>query len=650
MRTITSCILILLFLLAITGPVLALTGPINYQGRTYYVVNANELTENTGIKVCEKAGKAYVGFTALTTDICTLVHPSAKVTSGMDGSRTGFYCNGAPQGGICAKQADTCNICPACNLNVDANTVIGDQYREMYVECQESVLNDLQPTTKPTIESVLDDLQPLNPTPTPTFYSLPIITLETPQIQPRGPNEPPSGLWGPPSTPPTPPAFTPTFFTSVYSGVRLTTLSLYWNIADKQAMSRYLGGKWGCDFYQYPLANQKSVDCTKSGDAESYCQNKLGSANARAEYCGSDGPGEGLIVCSESCTAGSAPATCPADPSRNTVRGTNAPVSSCSGTSGGTAGGVSDNMAGNLPGAAPTSGINLNQPTIQPSAAATSGINLNRPTLQPAATTAGSSGSTRTVSVQGATAIEQVTVTGQGLSDIVVTATELDSLPKGTAASPGSAPVYQYVDIIPERYTTISGSVIGFSVPSSWIASHQITSDKVVLGRLDNGAWTILPTTVDREENGRVYYKANSPSLSIYGVFGTSLPPLVCPSACSLGGNTNCVVTMPYGLMPYYSSEGPMSQYRCSGVQELNAQSLCSCDPVPLDTMACPGSCAAGSTVCTITTTQQGSSPCEGKILGDPSINIHCFCVYREGSWQLGSGWNVGLGHNFAND
>src|SRR5512136_1324031 len=109
---------VLVLILFLASPVLAVSGPVIYQGKYYYKVNSADPTEDTGAEVCVKAGTPYVGFTALTTDVCKLFHPSATVTSGVDGSRSGFYCNGPPQTGKCAKETNTCDICPACNLNV----------------------------------------------------------------------------------------------------------------------------------------------------------------------------------------------------------------------------------------------------------------------------------------------------------------------------------------------------------------------------------------------------------------------------------------------------------------------------------------------------------------------------------------------------
>jgi hypothetical protein len=108
---------------------------IKYNGKTYYIVNSVDQTENTGDEVCAKLGKSCIGYTALTLDVCKLAHPNAASKTDTNGSKAGFYCDGAPQGGVCGKEKNTCHICPNCNLNMDCGTEIGGLYRETYVEC-----------------------------------------------------------------------------------------------------------------------------------------------------------------------------------------------------------------------------------------------------------------------------------------------------------------------------------------------------------------------------------------------------------------------------------------------------------------------------------------------------------------------------------
>ncbi len=107
-----------------------------FGGKTYYVVNGNSTTANTGEKVCASIGKTCVGYTGFTNNICKIFHPNAKTLVSVNGSKAGFYCDGAPQKGLaCEKTLNTCQVCPACNVNMDCKTAIGTQFREMYVEC-----------------------------------------------------------------------------------------------------------------------------------------------------------------------------------------------------------------------------------------------------------------------------------------------------------------------------------------------------------------------------------------------------------------------------------------------------------------------------------------------------------------------------------
>ena len=168
-----SFFLIALFIIA-SSFVLALTGPYNYNGKDYYVVTSTDPNLNTGDKVCQAAGKTCVGFTAMTTQVCKYFHPDAAVVSGVDGSKTGFYCNGAPQGGKCARETNTCDICPACNVNGDCGTDISGLYREMYIECSGGQASQTDSETPPSFYSLLNkflsgDFAKINSN-TPSFF------------------------------------------------------------------------------------------------------------------------------------------------------------------------------------------------------------------------------------------------------------------------------------------------------------------------------------------------------------------------------------------------------------------------------------------------------------------------------------------------
>ena len=108
-----------------------------YNKKIYYRVTSTNAAQNTGNKACAVLGKTCVGYTAVnTTAVCSILHPTAKKVTSVNGSKAGFYCDGAPQTGLaCAKFKNTCEVCPACNVNADCGSDISGLFREMYVEC-----------------------------------------------------------------------------------------------------------------------------------------------------------------------------------------------------------------------------------------------------------------------------------------------------------------------------------------------------------------------------------------------------------------------------------------------------------------------------------------------------------------------------------
>jgi len=124
--------------------------------------------------------------------------------------------------------------------------------------------------------------------------------------------------------------------------------------------------------------------------------------------------------------------------------------------------------------------------------------------------------SCQTVNVGGDSAISRVTVTGQDISDIIVTARKLASLPSGV--TPMDTPVYQYIDVIPARYTVISVALVEFDVPLFSIADHHAPVNTVRLCMLNNRTWVCLPTYPSGSKNGRALYRAESPEFSLFAI------------------------------------------------------------------------------------------------------------------------------------
>jgi len=128
-------ILAILTICILCSFVSAVTGPISYNGKQYYVVTSANPSEDTGNEVCAAVGMVCIGYTETSDAVCKLAHPGASSVSSVSGDMSGVYCNGAPQAGVCSAETDTCHTCPACTASVTCSQKIGGLYREMYVEC-----------------------------------------------------------------------------------------------------------------------------------------------------------------------------------------------------------------------------------------------------------------------------------------------------------------------------------------------------------------------------------------------------------------------------------------------------------------------------------------------------------------------------------
>ncbi|MFA4824939.1 MAG: PKD domain-containing protein [Methanoregula sp.] len=125
---------------------------------------------------------------------------------------------------------------------------------------------------------------------------------------------------------------------------------------------------------------------------------------------------------------------------------------------------------------------------------------------------------TTKVNVGGDSAVTQVTITGTGISGAIVTGTVVSG--PGQNTTPPTGNVYQYMDITPARYTTISEAIISFKVPVTWLTEHQLTPQNVIMYHLVEQTWVALPTTLVKVENGVAYYTAASPGFSRFAITG----------------------------------------------------------------------------------------------------------------------------------
>jgi len=118
----------------------------------------------------------------------------------------------------------------------------------------------------------------------------------------------------------------------------------------------------------------------------------------------------------------------------------------------------------------------------------------------------------------GRTPIIRVEITGIGIMDIIVTATEVQG--PGTDIPPPPGILYEYVDISPARFTEITEAKILFVVPQSWLDQHHLTPHEIILYHNTGKTWQPLPTTLDTITNGEAHYTAQSPGFSRFAITG----------------------------------------------------------------------------------------------------------------------------------
>jgi len=120
--------------------------------------------------------------------------------------------------------------------------------------------------------------------------------------------------------------------------------------------------------------------------------------------------------------------------------------------------------------------------------------------------------------VGGNSGVKSVSATGTGVSDLIVTGTTRTSPGTGIPAAPGT--VYQYISLVPSRYTSITTTEIAFTIPTAWLDEHGLAPQDVVLNHYTNGTWVALPTTVGTTADGQVAFTATSPSFSLFAISG----------------------------------------------------------------------------------------------------------------------------------
>jgi PGF-pre-PGF domain-containing protein len=133
--------------------------------------------------------------------------------------------------------------------------------------------------------------------------------------------------------------------------------------------------------------------------------------------------------------------------------------------------------------------------------------------------------STSEVNVGGNSAVAQVAVTGTGINEVIVTGMVVSG--PGQDNAPPAGNVFEYIEITPARYTTITEASISFSVPVAWLEANHITPQNVIMNHQAGKTWNALPTTLVKIENGIAYYTTVSPGFSLFAITGDNTTPAV---------------------------------------------------------------------------------------------------------------------------
>ena|GEM_PF-1527506 len=170
------------------------------------------------------------------------------------------------------------------------------------------------------------------------------------------------------------------------------------------------------------------------------------------------------------------------------------------------------------------------------------------------------------VNIGGNSNIEQAVVTGTKLNDLIVTGTVLSGPGRAVTAAPGT--IFQYISILPARYTAITKATLAFSVPQSWLDSSHLTAKDIALYRYAGGTWTALPTTVTKTENGQVYLTATSPGFSLFAIAGTTgasaIAAPVTVQTSSEGSGTGSTAGAIEHILTMFSQPGTSRTYNSS--------------------------------------------------------------------------------------
>ena len=112
------------------------------------------------------------------------------------------------------------------------------------------------------------------------------------------------------------------------------------------------------------------------------------------------------------------------------------------------------------------------------------------------------------------------------VNDVQITVNRLEEKPPSVTVDV-EGKVYQYFEISHQNIASsdVSKVLLEFTVEKSWIKANNIDRHTVSLQRYGENGWSKLPTYEVDEDPENVYYKAESPGLSIYAISGITVTP-----------------------------------------------------------------------------------------------------------------------------
>lgn len=113
----------------------------------------------------------------------------------------------------------------------------------------------------------------------------------------------------------------------------------------------------------------------------------------------------------------------------------------------------------------------------------------------------------------------------ESVGESMATVTQYRGLPSFLFQAIPAVP-YKYLGIdvsgIPEN--VVEGVTLSFAVERSWLTGNTIDEASVRMYRLSEAGWGVLPTSKTGENTTHVFYSAESPGFSFFGIGGLVLP------------------------------------------------------------------------------------------------------------------------------